>query len=82
MRIHAFVSMCATVADPGGDPGVQRNPPFLAKMNLTHGGVCSLSKGRRRYLGHDDQFSDVGTLRCVGSSLLGATTSRMASAVG
>ena len=37
-----------TVADLGGDPGlpgVQRNPPFLAKMNLAHGGVCSLSRG-------------------------------------
>ena len=22
-----------SVADPGGDPGVQRNPPFLQKIN-------------------------------------------------
>ena len=55
------------VADPGGDPGVQRNPPFLAKINLAHGDVCSLSNRR------DDQFSDVGTLCCVRISLLGAT---------
>ena len=39
----------SAVAGLGGDPGVQRNPPFLAKMNLAHGGVCSLSNRRRRY---------------------------------
>ena len=68
----SVLQLISAVADLGGDPGVQRNPPFLAKMNLAHGGVCSLSHRRRRYY-----YNNVGRearrsiFRCGSSTLRG-----------
>ena len=75
--LDAGSALYIAVADPGGDPGVQRNPPFLAKMNLAHGGVCSLSNGRRRYQGIFRRGNS--TLR--GKFAPRRNSSRMASAV-